>query len=76
MVSVLQRAFACFSCQGVNSRQASKTKESRAKADSRLNLWQPQTKIFFSQNGPGAKVQLKGTYYTMNVPVTSQGMMI
>ena len=46
MVSVLQRAFACFSCQGVNSRQASKTKESRAKADSRLNLWQPQTKIF------------------------------
>ena len=33
-------------------------------------------KDFFSQNGPGAKVQLKGTYYPMNVPVTSQGMMI
>ena len=59
MVSVLQRAFACFSCQGVNSRQASKTKESRAKADSRLNLWQPQTKIFLVKMAPVQRFNLK-----------------
>jgi hypothetical protein len=35
MVFILQRAFACFSCQGVNSLEAA---AKQRKADSRLNL--------------------------------------
>ena len=51
MVSVLQRAFACFSCQGVNSLEAA---AKQRKADSRLNLRRPQPPPLFSQFKPGA----------------------
>ena len=63
MVLILQRAFACFSCQGVNSLEAA---AKQRKAHSRLNLRQ---KLIPLKIGPGAVL---GNYYPINVTLTSR----
>ena len=74
MVSILQCAFACFSCQGVNSLEAA---AKQRKADSRLNQRQPpktdcQLCLLLVKLDPvrGLIVVLKN-YYPINVTLTS-----
>ena len=65
MVLILQRAFACFSCQGVNSLEAA---AKQRKAHSRLNLRQ---KLIPLKIGPGAVLENYECY-----PDITQGMML
>ena len=77
MVFILQRAFACFSCQGVNSLEAA---AKQRKADSRLNLrLQPPPKTSLktcSKNWFLLLLKVPGevleNYYPMNVTLASR----